>query len=106
MSEFDVVTVCGSMRFYKSHMLDIAAELSRRGCIVLMPFVRFMPDEQVGNKTKEMLDRMHFAKIDMSDAIYVVDVDGYIGDSTQNEIEYAADNGKRIYYHSTETFRN
>lgn len=47
---------------------------------------------------KEMLDNMHKRKIDMADAIYVINVGGYIGESTRSEIEYALKNGKRVYY--------
>ena len=47
---------------------------------------------------KEMLDNMHKRKIDMADAIYVINVGGYIGESTRSEIESALKNGKRVYY--------
>ena len=46
----------------------------------------------------EMLDDMHKRKIDMADEIYVIDVGGYIGESTQSEIEYAEATGKRVNY--------
>ena len=49
-------------------------------------------------ETKAMLDDIHKRKIDMSDAIYVINRDGYIGDSTRSEINYAKDHNKRIYY--------
>ena len=49
-------------------------------------------------KTKEMLDDMHKRKIDMADSIYVINVDGYIGDSTRSEIEYAIEHGKSVSY--------
>ena len=45
-----------------------------------------------------MLDDMHKRKIDMADAIYVINPGGYIGESTRNEIEYARRNGKEILY--------
>ena len=45
-----------------------------------------------------MLDDMHKRKIDMADAIYVINVGGYIGESTRSEIEYAQRNGKIVYY--------
>ena len=47
---------------------------------------------------KEMLDNMHKRKIDMADAIYVINVGGYIGESTRSEIEYALKNGKKVLY--------
>ena len=48
--------------------------------------------------TKEMLDNMHKRKIDMADAIYVINVGGYIGESTRSEIEYAKRHGKEVRY--------
>ena len=47
-----------------------------------------------------MLMQMHRQKIDISDGIYVVDINGYIGQSVKNEIEYAQQNNKEIIYHS------
>lgn len=48
--------------------------------------------------TKEMLDDMHKRKIDMTDEIYVINVGGYIEDSTRSEIEYAKKNGRVVRY--------
>jgi hypothetical protein len=47
---------------------------------------------------KSKLDELHLRKIDLSDEILVLNVGGYIGDSTKNEIEYAKANSKRIRY--------
>lgn len=55
-------------------------------------------DEGALSKTKEMLDDMHKRKIDMADSIYVINVGGYIGESTKSEIKYAKEHGKRIDY--------
>lgn len=55
-------------------------------------------DEGTLTKTKEMLDDMHKRKIDMADEIFVINVGGYIGDSTKSEIEYAIKNGKKVNY--------
>ncbi|MBO4456262.1 MAG: hypothetical protein J5802_00935 [Butyrivibrio sp.] len=55
-------------------------------------------DEGTLTKTKEMLDDMHKRKIDMADSIYVINVGGYIGDSTRSEIEYAKMHNKKILY--------
>ena len=48
----------------------------------------------------EHLKQCHRRKIEMSDGIYVVDVNGYIGDSVKQEIEYAEKHHKEIYWHS------
>ena len=45
-----------------------------------------------------MLDDIHKRKIDMADEIFVVNMNGYIGSSTQSEIEYAETNGKTVRY--------
>ena len=54
--------------------------------------------EDTLTKTKAMLDDMHKRKIDMSDSIYVINVGGYIGDSTKSEIQYAISTGKDVEY--------
>ena len=55
-------------------------------------------DEGTLTVTKEMLDDMHKRKIDMADEIFVINVGGYIGDSTKSEIEYAKEHGKPVNY--------
>ncbi len=55
-------------------------------------------DEGTLSKTKKMLDDMHKRKIDMADSIYVINVGGYIGESTRSEINYAETHGKKVYY--------
>lgn len=49
-------------------------------------------------ETKTMLDDMHKRKIDMADEIFVINVGGYIGESTKSEIEYAIKTGKLVKY--------
>ena len=56
-------------------------------------------DEEVWKPgTKEMLDDMHLRKIDMADEIFVINVGGYIGESTKREIAYAEKTGKKVNY--------
>ena len=55
-------------------------------------------DEGTLTATKAMLDDMHKAKIDMADEIFVINVDGYIGNSTRSEIEYAKMTGKAVRF--------
>lgn len=45
-----------------------------------------------------MLDELHFRKIDISSEILVINVGGYIGESTRNEIDYAYLKGKSVCY--------
>jgi hypothetical protein len=97
--DFKVVTLCGSTRF-KEQFLEVQKKLSLEGYIVLsVELFGHSGDEEAWQPgTKEMLDRIHLRKIDMSDGIYVINVGGYIGESTKREIEYAFMNDKYIRY--------
>ena len=53
-------------------------------------------------KKKELLDYIHLVKIDNSDEVFVLDVSGYIGESTAKEIAYAKRMNKNIKYLSKE----
>jgi len=54
--------------------------------------------EEVTPEIKDMLDRVHKRKIELSDSIFVLNKDGYIGKSTHSEIEYAKSLGKEIIF--------
>ena len=108
-SKYPVITLCGSTRF-KKEFIEAQKRLTLEGNIVLsVGLFGHSGDEEVWEdmdegtitKTKIMLDDMHKRKIDMSDEIYVINVGGYIGDSTKSEIEYAKKNGKRVRYLET-----
>lgn len=103
---FKVITLCGSTRF-KNEYIEVQKRLTLDGNIVLSvglfghsgdSEVWENMDEGTLTKTKEMLDDMHKRKIDMADEIFVINVGGYIGDSTQSEIEYAIEYGKTVRY--------
>ena len=98
-SYFRVTTLCGSTRF-KQEFLDIQKKLTLEGRIVIsVGLFGHSGDNEVWTEgTKEMLDRMHKKKIDMADSIFVINKNGYIGESTRSEIEYAKEHGKRIEY--------
>ena len=49
---------------------------------------------------KNNLDKLHLAKIDLSDAIFVINKNNYVGDSTKKEIEYAKKHNKKIFYYT------
>ena len=66
--------------------------------VLILNFFNNIKKEDIDEKTKKMLDKMHKQKIDMSNEIYVINVGGYIGESTKNEIEYAKAKEKKISY--------
>jgi hypothetical protein len=47
---------------------------------------------------KQRLDELHLHKIDLADEILVLNIGGYLGDSTRREIKYAQGAGKRIRF--------
>lgn len=99
VGKYPVITLCGSTRF-KEQFLEAQKRLTLEGNIVISVglFGHSGDDEVWTEGTKAMLDDMHKRKIDMADAIYVINVDGYIGESTRSEIEYAKKNGKEVLY--------
>lgn len=105
-SKYKVITLCGSTRF-KDAFIETQKRLTLEGNIVISvglfghsgdDEVWENMDEGTRTKTKMMLDDMHKSKIDMADEIYVINVGGYIGESTRSEIDYAKSKGKAINY--------
>ena len=94
---YKVVTLCGSTRF-KDDFLRVQKELTLGGNIVISVglFGHSGDDEVWTAGTKEMLDDMHFSKIDMADEIFVINPGGHIGQSTSREIAYALRCGKVV----------
>lgn len=96
-----VITLCGSTKF-KDDFIRVAEELTLAGNIVISLGLFGHADHKYGavitDEVKEMLDRNHKNKILLSDAIFVINKDGYIGESTKSEINFAKQYGKEILY--------
>lgn len=99
VGKYKVITLCGSTRF-KDEFLKVQKQLTLEGNIVIS--VGWYADGEHENvispEIKVMLDDIHKRKIDMADEIYVINKNGYIGESTNSEIEYAIKTGKRVDY--------
>lgn len=97
--KYAVVTLCGSTKF-KDEFIAVQKQLTLEGKIVLsLGLFGHSGDNEIFNDgVKAMMDDMHKQRIDMSDEIFVINKNGYIGASTQNEIEYATAHGKKIHY--------
>ena len=94
-----IITLCGSTRFYET-FLEINNKLTAKGYIVLSIGVvksKAVMLDKSDPELEKMLDELHREKILMSDSIFVIDQDGYIGESTKGEIKFAEKHGKRIY---------
>lgn len=98
-----IICLCGSTRFIETFAIK-TWELERQGnivlgCTLLPGWYCQVPDhfgEATG--TKEQCDELHLRKIDLADEVLVLNVGGYIGESTRREIEYALAQGKPIFY--------
>lgn len=104
---YKVITLCGSTKF-KEQFFDVQKKLTLEGNIVIsVGLFGHSGDNEVWEgmsedtmtKTKIMLDDMHKRKIDMADEIFVINVGGYIGESTRSEIEYAKKTGKPVSFY-------
>lgn len=106
--KYPVVTLCGSTMF-KDEFYEAQKRFTLEGNIVIsVGLFGHAGNQEVWDgmgedtlskwfcvKTKEMIDDMHKRKIDMADSSYVINVGGYIGESTRSEINYAEKTGKR-----------
>lgn len=98
-SRNNIITLCGSSKF-KDEFLKVQKELSLKGYLVLsLGLFGHSGDDEAWTK-KGLLDKVYKQRIDISSSIFVIDVDGYVGESTKNEIEYAINRGKTIYFYS------
>lgn len=98
-----IVCLCGSTRFWKTFQ-EASLRETLRGRIVLSVgaaiasddehFGHLTPDERT--QIKQMLDELHLRKIDLADEVLILNLDGYVGESTRRELAYALAHGKPI----------
>ncbi len=94
-----IVTLCGSLKFQKELMI-VAEKMALEGYCILTSVYSVLENIE---RTKEQLIKLneaHFKRIELSDAILVVNINNYIGNSTKLEIDYAQKLGKEIKYYT------
>ena len=93
-----VVTLCGSTKF-KKEFIDTNFNETMEGHIVLtVGGFGHADNVSITESEMQMLGNLHKRKIDMSDEILVINVGGYIGKNTEEEIEYARQCGKHVRF--------
>ena len=105
MESKSIICLCGSTRF-TPEMLVIQWELTKKGHVVLswcaLPDSYFEGKDKthIGDQegVKEIVDEVHKRKIDLADEVWILNIDGYIGESTRSEMEYAEKHGKSIHF--------
>lgn len=90
-----VVTLCGSMKF-QGEMMQIAEKLALDGDCVLTPVYIVTKHLEITDEEIKRLKIEQFKRIELSDEILIVNIDGYVGESTLAEIEYARRLGKEV----------
>ena len=102
-----IVCLCGSTRFADQHAIE-RWKLERDGTYICL-MINYLPawyteqegwngHEHFGEAAgcKDALDELHLRKIDLADEILVINIGGYIGESTSREIVYAVQHGKPV----------
>jgi hypothetical protein len=103
-----IVCICGSTRFRQAWVWE-NARLTQEGYIVLAVGLwghhnggGNVLGVELTDERKARLDELHKRKIDLCEWVWVLDIGGYIGDSTRSEIEYAEKIGRPLRYLSQE----
>ena len=99
-----IVTICGSMKF-ENEMKKVAFILETKHDMCVLQCVYNEDNLELGEDEIITLNLAHLKKIELADAIYVVDLQGYIGEQVKKEITFAQNLGKEVIFH-TEFFVN
>lgn len=97
-----IVCLCGSTRFIETFN-EWRKKLTLEGKIVLsielaLPQSEREDPQHHDLRVKQELDEPHLRKIDLADEVMILNVGGYIGDSTRRELDYAKSKGKAIRF--------
>lgn len=100
-----VVCLCGSTRFWREFQRSSLAETLAGRIVLSIGAATGTDDEHFGNlpaeeyaRIKEDLDQLHLRKVEMADEVLILNVDGYVGESTARELAHAFALGKRIRF--------
>lgn len=99
-----IVCLCGSTRFYKEFVKQNYNETMKGNIVLSVGFYPHSSNEMHGEKIgitseqKVALDELHKRKIDLCDEVLILNIGGYIGESTKNELEYARSKNKKISF--------
>jgi hypothetical protein len=94
-----IVCLCGSTRFSQAFR-DANLRETLAGRIVLSIGCDFKSDDGLGLTAddKARLDALHLRKVALADEVLILNVGGYIGESTGRELAHARRLGKRVRF--------
>jgi hypothetical protein len=108
-----IVCLCGSTRFYEAFQKANYEETMAGKIVLSVGFYRPSPESEAERtrhqgtngeswgctpQQKVELDKLHKLKIDLADEVLILNVGGYIGESTKSELEHARKRAKTIRY--------
>lgn len=98
---YSVVCLIGSTKF-ENTFRELEENLTLKGYLVFSPLVYNQSGDkpECGKKAKEIIDIATKLKINHSDIVVVVDVDGYMGKSTKAQRDHAIFLNKPVLYYS------
>jgi len=97
-----IITICGSGRFFDIGV-KLACEIETNGVIVFWIFDNLYSsanDREFKRRDKANADVLYFHKIRLSDVVFVIDKDKYIGESTEREVVFAESINIPVLYYS------
>ena len=92
-----IITVCGSVKF-KNEMISYRNDQLKNNKWVLLPENMDIDIQKIDKSVKSKMDELHLKKIDYADKILIWNRNGYIGESTKNELDYCIKNNKKIEF--------
>ena len=72
-----IITLCGSLKFRKE-MMAIAEEMALKGNCILTPVYPVIENYKRTDEQLKKLKEAHFKRIELSDAILVININNYI----------------------------
>ena len=100
-----IVCLCGSTGFWREFQRAGLSETLAGRIVLSIGAVSGTDENHFGGLPKAeydgikvMLDELHLRKIDLADEVFILNLGGYIGESTRRELEYAQRVGKRIRF--------
>lgn len=94
----EVVTLCGSTKFKDTYERVMREETLKGKVVISVGLFGHIEGLDMSGPTKKMLDELHLRKIDMANTVMFLNVDGYLGESSRRELEYARKWGKNVVF--------
>ncbi len=99
MKQPRIICLCGSTKFKKEYE-QMNRRFTLKGYIVLsVGFFGHSDEVQPTDEEKRKLDELHKRKIDLADEVFIINLGGYIGESTRDEISYSRAHNKPISFY-------